>query len=114
MSRPEHVPHLAKANSPSGGKSEEPPGPRYFHSRRVRKEQVVKPWTKEPKDPKEKWVTIIPLIGLIVGLCVAAFIIWDGLRSVINHKYCTVLEEDWSQGFRSDMWQAEIKAGGFG
>ncbi|KAK7737295.1 hypothetical protein SLS53_006598 [Cytospora paraplurivora] len=113
MSRPERVPHLAKANLPSG-KSEEPPGPRYFHSRRVRKEQVVKPWTKEPKDPKEKWVTIIPLIGLMVGLCVAAFIIWDGLRSVVNHKYCMVLEEDWSQGFRSDIWQAEIKVGGFG
>ncbi|ROW13660.1 hypothetical protein VPNG_04509 [Cytospora leucostoma] len=114
MSRPERVPHLAKAKSPSGGRSEEPPGPRYFHSRRVRKDQVVKPWTKEPKDPKEKWVTIIPLIGLSVGLCVAAFIIWDGLRSVVNHKYCMVLEEDWSQGFRSDIWQAEIKVGGFG
>lgn len=105
---------LSPASTPSGEELEQRTGMRYFHSRRIRKDQVVKPWTKEPRDPKEKWVTIIPLIGLIMGLCAAGFIIWDGIRSVVNHKYCMVLDEDWAQGFRPDIWQAEIRAGGFG
>lgn len=105
---------LSNANARGGDGFIRRPNPRYFHSRRIRKDQIVKPWTKDPKDPKEKWVTIIPLIGLFVGLCIAAFIIWDGIRSVVNHQYCMVLDEDWSQGFRSDIWQAEIQVGGFG
>lgn len=105
---------LSNANARGGGDFLRRPGPRYFHSRRIRKDQIVKSWTKDPKDPKEKWVTIIPLVGLFLGLCIAAFIIWDGIRSVVNHQYCMVLDEDWSQGFRSDIWQAEIQVGGFG
>ncbi|KAK4672033.1 hypothetical protein QC764_610910 [Podospora pseudoanserina] len=88
-------------------------GQRYFHSRRVRKGEVEKPWTKTV-DPKEKWVTILPVIGIVIGLGISGFLVWDGMRSVVKHKYCPVLEEDFSGGFNSDVWMKEVQLGGFG
>ncbi|KAL2426969.1 Beta-1,3-glucan-binding protein [Exophiala dermatitidis] len=86
---------------------------RYFHSRRVKKGEVERPWTKI-KDPKEKWVTIIPMIGLLVGLGIAGFLVWDGLRTVVDHKYCPVYLEDFSNGLDSKVWTKEAEVGGFG
>lgn len=86
---------------------------RYFHSRRIKKGQVEKPWLKQ-KDPREKWVTIIPLIGLFLGLAISGFLIYDGLRTVVNHVYCPVLDEDFSSGFDSSTWLKEAEVGGFG
>lgn len=88
-------------------------GQRYFHSRRVRKGEIEKPWTKT-SDPKEKWVTILPILGIVVGLGISAFLVWDGIRSVVKHKYCLVLDEDWSKGFNTDIWQKEVQVNGFG
>lgn len=85
----------------------------YFHSRRVRRGEVEKPWMQK-KDPKEKWVTIIPLIGLLLGFGVAGFLIYDGLSSVVHHKYCPVLYDDFSGGFNHDVWTQEAEVGGFG
>ena len=87
--------------------------PRYFHSRRVRKGEVDQPW-KDRKDPKEKWVTIIPMIGLLIGFGVAGFLVWDGLRSVVKHNYCSVLSDDFSQGLNDQIWTKEAEVGGFG
>lgn len=86
---------------------------RYFHSRRVRKGEVERPWM-DKKDPREKWVTIIPLIGLFIGFALAGFLVWDGLRTVTNHVYCPVLDEDWSNGFNEAVWTKEAEVGGFG
>ncbi|CAL3968348.1 unnamed protein product [Diplocarpon coronariae] len=87
---------------------------RYFHSRRVRKGEVEKPWL-DKKDPKEKWVTIIPLIGLLLGFGVAGFLIYDGLSSVVHHKYCQVMTDDFSSGtLNPDIWTMEQEVGGFG
>ena len=86
---------------------------RYFHSRRVKKGEVERPWM-DKKDPREKWVTIIPLLGLLVGFAVAGFLVWDGLRTVVNHAYCPVLDEDWSGGFNTKVWTKEAEVGGFG
>ncbi|AEO61198.1 glycoside hydrolase family 16 protein [Thermothelomyces thermophilus ATCC 42464] len=88
-------------------------GARYFHSRRVRKGEIEKPWTKQ-SDPKEKWVTILPIIGIIIGLGISGFLVWDGIRSVVKHKYCPVLIEDWSQGFNEKVWMKEVQVNGFG
>ena len=85
---------------------------RYFHSRRV-KGKVEKPWL-EKRDPKEKWVTILPILGIIVGLGVSGFLVWDGIRSVVKHNYCLVLEDDFSGGLNNDVWNFEIQSGGFG
>lgn len=87
---------------------------RYFHSRRVKKGEVERPWT-DVKDPKEKWVTIIPLIGLFVGVAIAGFLVWDGLQAVVNHKYCPVYTSDFpNKGLESDIWTKEAEVGGFG
>jgi hypothetical protein len=67
------------------------------------------------KDPREKWVTIIPLIGLSIGVALAGFLVYDGIRSVVNHKYCPVLTEDFSAPTLNDrIWTKEVEAGGFG
>jgi beta-glucanase (GH16 family) len=89
------------------------PNQRPFHSRRVKKGEIERPWTKV-KDPREKWVTIIPLIGLAVGLAIAGFLIWDGLRTVVNHAYCPVYMDDFSGGFNPAIWTKEAELGGFG
>lgn len=87
---------------------------RYFHSRRIKDpKEIQKPWL-EKKDPREKWVTIIPLMGIAIGLGIAAFLVFNGISSVVNHKYCEVFVEDWSQGFREDIWTREVEVGGFG
>ncbi|KAM7189952.1 hypothetical protein V8F33_009754 [Rhypophila sp. PSN 637] len=108
----------AGSRPPSSFESSSAMGPRYepqryFHSRRVRKGEVEKPWL-DKVDPKEKWVTILPIIGIIVGLGISGFLVWDGIRSVVKHNYCEVLVDDFSQGLRSDIWSAEIQVGGFG
>jgi hypothetical protein len=36
---------------------------RFFHSRRKGKEQIEKPWL-EKKDPRQKWLSLFPAIGL--------------------------------------------------
>ncbi|KAK4445341.1 beta-1,3-glucan-binding protein [Podospora aff. communis PSN243] len=86
---------------------------RYFHSRRVKKGDIEKPWTKNV-DPKEKWVTILPLIGIFIGLGISGFLVWDGIRSVVKHEYCPVLDDDFSRGLDPAIWEKEVQLGGFG
>lgn len=86
---------------------------KYFHSRRVKKGEIERPWL-DKKDPREKWVWIIPMIGMFIGLSLAALLIYDGLKAVINHEYCPVLDEDFSRGFDTDVWTKEAEVGGFG
>lgn len=59
-------------------------------------------------------MTIIPLIGLALGFGIAGFLIYDGMKSVVRHKYCPVLDEDFSQGLRDNIWTKEAEVGGFG
>jgi hypothetical protein len=84
----------------------------YFKSRRVKKDEVDMTWLKK-KDPREKWMTIIPLIGILIGLGIAGVLVWDGVRSVAQHKYCEVLNDDFSS-WNSNIWSKEVEVGGFG
>ncbi|KFA64744.1 hypothetical protein S40285_01399 [Stachybotrys chlorohalonatus IBT 40285] len=87
---------------------------RFFHSRLVRKGEVEKPWLNKV-DPKEKWVTIMPIIGILIGLGISGFLIWEGIQSVVTHKYCPVMDEDFSSGrLDSNIWTKEVQVGGFG
>ncbi len=103
----------ASTNASSSALHQQVLNQRYFHSRRVRKGEVERPWM-DKKDPREKWVTIIPLIGLFLGFAIAGFLIYDGLKTVVNHVYCPVLNEDFSGGFNSKIWTKEAEVGGFG
>jgi hypothetical protein len=87
--------------------------PSYFWSRRIQKGEQERPWLRR-KDPKEKWVWIIPLVGLILGVAAGGAQIWLGLQKISNHGYCTVLNEDWSTGFNNEIWTKEAEVGGFG
>ncbi|KAI0204079.1 concanavalin A-like lectin/glucanase domain-containing protein [Astrocystis sublimbata] len=108
-------PSISRPGSSFDGSSalgEVPRGQRYFHSRRVKKGEVEKPWL-EKVDPKEKWVTILPVIGIFVGLAISGILVWDGIRSVVKHKYCVVLEDTFSS-FDTNVWTKEVQVGGFG
>ena len=86
----------------------------YFHSRRRKKGEVQKPWL-DKKDPREKWVTIIPIFGLLLGLAVSGFLIWEGLQTVQRHVYCPVLiQETFGGGLDPKVWEREVELGGFG
>ena len=85
----------------------------YFRSRRLRPdEKLQQPWT-EPRDPREKWVLIIPLIGLFADFLIAAYLIIQGLLSVKHHNYKLVLDENW-ETFDGEIWTKESNVGGFG
>jgi hypothetical protein len=88
---------------------------RYFHSRRIDpKTDIQRPWMAR-KDSKKKWYTIIPLIGVFLGLGLCALELYQGYMSVINHNYCLILDEDFSSGTLDDrVWSKEVSVGGFG
>ncbi|KAK5947487.1 hypothetical protein PMZ80_001637 [Knufia obscura] len=89
--------------------------PKYFRSRRIKKEEIEKPWLKEGRDRVQKWQTIIPLLGLLIGLCIGAYMVYDGWTSVPVHDYCMVYEDDFSSGtLNEDVWTKEAEVGGFG
>jgi hypothetical protein len=85
----------------------------YFRSRKIVKGSTERPWLGRI-DPREKWLTIIPLLGILIGLGVGGYLIWDGVRGVVKHTYCQVLDEDWSHGFDANIWMREVEVGGFG
>lgn len=87
--------------------------PTYFKSRRIQKGEQERPWLNQ-KDPKEKWVWIIPVIGLLIGIGLCGVQVWFGLKMISKHSYCTVLDEDWSEGFKGNIWTREAEVGGFG
>ena len=88
-----------------------PPGV-YFRSRRVKKGEVERPWL-EKKDPREKWNTILPVAGLVLGLIVSAILIWDGMRKVAVHNYCEVFSDNFST-WNASVWTKEVEVGGYG
>lgn len=84
----------------------------YFRSRRVKKGEVERPWL-EKKDPREKWLTIFPLIGFLLGLGITGLLIWQGIRSVAVHNYCEVFSDNFTS-WNSSLWTKEVEVGGFG
>jgi hypothetical protein len=89
-----------------------PGGPRYFRSRRIKKGEVERPWLANV-DPKEKFNTIIPVCGFIVGTIICVLLVWQGYTSIDKHKYCEVLNEDFSS-WNSKVWTKEVEVGGYG
>lgn len=84
----------------------------YFRSRRVRPEDVQQPWLNK-KHPRQIWVTVFPLAGLALGLVVTGILIWDGLRTVAQHKYCEIMNDNFTS-WNDSLWTKEVELGGFG
>lgn len=90
------------------------PAPTYFHSRRIKKGEVERPWLNK-KDPRDKWITIIPICGLLLGMMLSGLLIYDGLQTVSKHTYCPVLLESFgSRNLDPEVWTKEVEVGGFG
>ncbi|KAL6250927.1 hypothetical protein RBB50_001135 [Rhinocladiella similis] len=87
----------------------------YFRSRRVKAKDRDASWLREKKDPRQKWLSIIPVGGLVLGLCIAAINVYVGYRNVPVHKYCLVYEDDFSSPYlNKSIWLQEVQVGGFG
>lgn len=97
----------ARNSTTSGGQN-------YFRSRRIRKDDGhVPPVFK--KDPKEKYLTIIPVTGLIVGLLITGAMIYLKIGTMKSHNYCPILDDDFSTGMLNPaVWTKEVEVGGYG
>lgn len=81
-----------------------------FHSRLLKdKNSVVKPWLLDPPDPREKWLWILPVLGLVIGNAIGAWVIYDGYTSVVNHTYCPIYEDTFQNGLDMTVWDAEMQ-----
>jgi hypothetical protein len=104
-------PSKGKQAAASGFQYGPVPG-QYFRSRRVKPEDVQMPWLDKPH-PRQKWGTILPLIGLGLGLMVTAIMIWDGFRVIGRHKYCEIFYDDFTS-LNESVWTKEVELGGYG
>ncbi|PQE03298.1 glycoside hydrolase family 16 protein [Rutstroemia sp. NJR-2017a BBW] len=90
------------------------PGTGYFRSRRVRKEDAV-PLPAKKKTKKEALLWIMPLCGLLLGLGLTGLVIYLKLKTIQHHKYCPVLNDDFSSGtLDPKVWTKEVQVGGYG
>jgi hypothetical protein len=86
----------------------------FFLSRTIAKANIEKSWITA-KGREREWGTILPLIGIILGLCLAGGLVYLGISSVTNHTYCEVLIENFdSPTLDSSVWTKEVQLGGFG
>ncbi len=87
----------------------------YFRSRRINEKFTDRSWLKQKKDPRQRWLSMFPLLGIILGLIIAGVYIFLGVRSVPQHKYCMIYEDDFTSGtLNPDVWTKEVEVGGFG
>lgn len=85
----------------------------YFRSRRIRKGTIDRPELRM-KDPRDIWITLIPIFGIVLGLTVIGLLAWTGWVSVDNYRYCEVFVDDFANGFNSSIWTKSVETGGFG
>jgi hypothetical protein len=89
-------------------------GGKYFRSRRIKKVEGQAP-PKFKKDPKEKFLWIIPLSGLLLGIVITGLLIYLKIGRLSSYSYCSVLNDDFSSGtLNPSIWTAEQEVGGYG
>ena len=70
---------------------------------------------KFKKDPKEKFLWIIPLSGVLIGLAITGIMIYLKIGHLSSFQYCSILDDDFSSGqLNPNIWQAEQQVGGYG
>ncbi|KAK9366093.1 concanavalin A-like lectin/glucanase domain-containing protein [Lipomyces kononenkoae] len=88
---------------------------RHFVSRRLPLGySAEKPWLKD-QSHAERISSWIIIVSFILGLGIIGVLTWVGTTQIINYKYCTVLEDTFSEGFlNTTIWSREVQLGGFG
>lgn len=90
-----------------------------FRERRLRHsslntEPIEKPWVGI-KDPREKWATWIPFIGIIIGTIVMIGLAALGYLQRNKHTYKLVFEDNFmGTSINTDIWSHEVQLNGFG
>ncbi|KAK9451882.1 concanavalin A-like lectin/glucanase domain-containing protein [Limtongia smithiae] len=86
-----------------------------FKSRRIPQGYISeKPWIND-RQHGDRILLIITIITCVIGCGIMGVLIWSGISSVTNYKYCLVMEDDFSSGtIDTDLWTQEVELGGFG
>jgi hypothetical protein len=117
IAKSQHIlPASVNEKSPSARTSPLPPGAppnTWFASRRKQKGEIEKPWLNE-KNPRQIWLSLFPIIGVIVGFLATGALVWDGLREAKLPDYCQIMDEDFSGGLNPKIWTKESEVGGYG
>ncbi|KAK9331533.1 concanavalin A-like lectin/glucanase domain-containing protein [Lipomyces starkeyi] len=113
------LPSRSGRNGPAVGNAVEQAGRihtrRHFVSRRLPLGySAEKPWlTGQAK--AEKFLSWIVFVAFVVGLAIIGVLIWVGTTEIQNYKYCTVLEDNFDEGFlNTTIWTHDVQVGGFG
>ncbi|KAF4963890.1 hypothetical protein FSARC_8143 [Fusarium sarcochroum] len=85
--------------------------PRRFKSSRLVGE-YAKPWLQEWKR-ETNWDSIIFYTGVLIALCLSAFIAWNTVRTIPNNEYCLIMDDRFAE-LDMDTWSHEIQMNGFG
>lgn len=86
---------------------------KYFRSRRILKDKNAKPPVFK-KHPKEKWLTIMPVCGIAVGLALSGVLMYFKMGLGSSSNFCSILSDDFSNGINPAIWTMEQEVGGFG
>ncbi|GAO51469.1 hypothetical protein G7K_5569-t1 [Saitoella complicata NRRL Y-17804] len=70
-------------------------------------------WAKETRD-RWRLIQAFPWIGFVLAAAVAGFLAWYGWQSVPTNTYSLVLEDDFSNGLDTSIWNHEVQLSGFG
>ncbi|KAK9451885.1 glycoside hydrolase [Limtongia smithiae] len=86
-----------------------------FRSRRIPQGYISeKPWLKDRQkgDRILMWITVVTCV---IGCGIVGVLVWAGISSVTNYKYCVVMQDDFSSGTIDEtLWTREVELGGFG
>ncbi|KAL2690608.1 concanavalin A-like lectin/glucanase domain-containing protein, partial [Phyllosticta citricarpa] len=87
----------------------------YFRSRRTPKGSIETP-RASGKSSKDKWLWIIPVIGLLAGVAISGVLVYLQIAdNLASKQYCSILNEDFSSGrLDPSIWETEVRLGGFG
>ncbi|ORY85571.1 concanavalin A-like lectin/glucanase domain-containing protein [Protomyces lactucae-debilis] len=73
-----------------------------------------KPWLNIKMTRSQKFSHRLPYISISLALLVVAGYCYSGYSQVDRHKYCLVVDDDFSNGFNPNVWQLEQQLDGFG
>ncbi|KAK2592717.1 hypothetical protein QQS21_009592 [Conoideocrella luteorostrata] len=88
----------------------EKPRRRFKSSRLVG--EYEKPWLNEWKR-ETNWDSIIFYSGVLIALCLSAYIAWDSVRTIPHNEYCLIMDDQFAK-LDTNIWSHEIQLNGFG
>ncbi|KAI8674518.1 Glycoside hydrolase family 16 [Fusarium keratoplasticum] len=74
--------------------------------------EYEKPWLADWKR-ETNWDSIIFYSGVLIALCISAYIAWNTVRKIPKNEYCLILDDRFTT-LDKNTWSHEIQMNGFG